>query len=224
MRQGLRLLGLAAFMASLTLLGWWWIRVASRSAPAGGWRAGITDVVLFSAFALHHSLFARRTPKDAMARLVPSDLVRTVYVCIASVLLVITCVLWQPVGGVAYSATGGAAAVLALAQLLGVIAGVLAVRRISVRELAGLREPDAHERLQIDGPYRLVRHPLYLGWVLVVFGAAHMTGDRLLFAIVSTVYLVLAMPLEEAALARQFGDQYQRYRRAVRWRLIPYIH
>jgi methanethiol S-methyltransferase len=224
MRQILRLLGLVAFMASLALLGWWWIRIANRSVPAGGWRAGITDVVLFSAFALHHSLFARRAAKEAVARLVPPDLVRTLYVSIASVLLVITCVLWQPVGGVAYSATGAAAAVLAATQLLGVAVGVLAVRRISVRELAGLSDPDAAERLQIGGPYRLVRHPLYLGWVLVVFGTAHMTGDRLLFAVVSTAYLVLAMPLEEAALARQFGDEYLEYRRLVRWRLIPYVH
>src|SRR4051794_13632729 len=120
MRQSLRLLGLVAFMASLALLGWWWLRVAGGTAPAGGWRAGVTDIALFSGFALHHSLFARRTPKLAVARIVPSDLVRTVYVCIASILLVVTCVLWQPVGSLAYSATGTAAAVLAIVQLLGV--------------------------------------------------------------------------------------------------------
>jgi methanethiol S-methyltransferase len=224
MRQSLRLLGLVAFMASLALLGWWWIRVAGRGVPAGGWRAGITDIALFSAFALHHSLFARGAPKAAVARLVPPELVRTVYVCLASLLLVVTCLLWQPVGGRVYSASGAAAAVLGVVQLLGIAVGVLAVRRISVRELAGLNEPDAHERLQIAGPYRLVRHPLYLGWILMAFGTTHMTGDRLLFAFVSTAYLVLAMPLEEAALARQFGDRYVEYRRRVRWRLIPYVH
>ena len=224
MRRGLRLLGLVVFMASLALLGWWWARVAGRSLPAGGWRAATVDVALFSAFALHHSLFARLAPKEAMARLVPSDLARTVYVCVASLLLGATCLLWQPVGGLVYRATGAAAAALGALQLLGVVVGVLAVRRISIRELAGLSEPSADERLQQGGPYRLVRHPLYLAWVLVVFGTAQMTGDRLLFAVVSSTYLVLAMPLEEAALARQFGVKYVEYRRAVRWRLIPYVH
>ena len=51
-----------------------------------------------------------------------------------------------------------------------------------------------------------------------------MTGDRLLFAVVSTIYLVIAMPFEEAGLHRQFGERYLEYRRTVRWRLIPYIH
>ncbi|HUR34018.1 MAG TPA: hypothetical protein VM032_09515, partial [Vicinamibacterales bacterium] len=69
-----------------------------------------------------------------------------------------------------------------------------------------------------------VRHPLYLGWVLVLFGATRMTGDRLLFAAISTVYLLVAMPFEETALLDQFGQRYREYRRAVRWRLIPYIH
>ena len=51
-----------------------------------------------------------------------------------------------------------------------------------------------------------------------------MTGDRLLFAVVSSVYLLVAMPFEETALLHQFGQRYLEYRQAVRWRLIPYIH
>ena len=79
--------------------------------------------------------------------------------------------------------------------------------------------------LQVAGPYRLVRHPLYLGWILVVFGAAHMTGDRLAFAAITTLYLVVAIPWEERSLRA-------RVRRAttsatcgtVRWRIIPFIY
>ena len=69
-----------------------------------------------------------------------------------------------------------------------------------------------------------MRHPLYLGWLLLVLGTAHMTGDRLAFALVSTVYLVAAVPLEERSLRRSFGDDYVRYARAVRWRMIPFIY
>jgi len=64
----------------------------------------------------------------------------------------------------------------------------------------------------------------WIRWVLVFFGTPHMTGDRLLFALVSTIYLIIVMPFEEAGLHRQFGERYLEYRRMVPWRLIPYIH
>jgi protein-S-isoprenylcysteine O-methyltransferase Ste14 len=78
--------------------------------------------------------------------------------------------------------------------------------------------------LQITGPYRLVRHPIYLGWLLATFGPAHLTLDRLMFAAISAVYLVVAMPIEERALRRSFGEAYARYQERVRWRVVPYIY
>ena len=59
---------------------------------------------------------------------------------------------------------------------------------------------------------------------MMVCGAAHMTGDRLLFAATTTVYLVVAIPWEERSLRRSFGDSYARYMRDVRWRMIPFIY
>jgi protein-S-isoprenylcysteine O-methyltransferase Ste14 len=75
--------------------------------------------------------------------------------------------------------------------------------------------------LTVGGPYTWVRHPIYLGWVLLVFGAPAMTTGRLCFATVSTLYLIVAIPLEERSLTGEFGAAYARYRRQVRWRLIP---
>jgi protein-S-isoprenylcysteine O-methyltransferase Ste14 len=69
-----------------------------------------------------------------------------------------------------------------------------------------------------------MRHPLYFGWMLAVFGTPHMTGDRLAFAVMTTVYLIAAVPLEERSLRRSFGEDYARYARAVRWRMIPFIY
>ncbi len=69
-----------------------------------------------------------------------------------------------------------------------------------------------------------MRHPLYLGWTLVVFGAAAMTGDRLGFAAITTLYLMLAIPWEERSLRAAFGSDYERYIRQVRWRMIPFIY
>jgi protein-S-isoprenylcysteine O-methyltransferase Ste14 len=69
-----------------------------------------------------------------------------------------------------------------------------------------------------------VRHPLYFGWVLAVLGTAHMTGDRLAFGAITTLYLLLAIPWEERSLTRSFGDDYTRYQRKVRWRIVPFIY
>ena len=114
-----------------------------------------------------------------------------------------------------------------------------AVRGLDPLELAGIRQSSVVSRqsrstvdrrlesasgLTTDGPYRLVRHPLYLGWILIVFGAAHMTGDRLAFAVLTTVYLLIAIPWEERSLVRSWGDEYLRYQRRVRWRVIPFIY
>jgi protein-S-isoprenylcysteine O-methyltransferase Ste14 len=82
---------------------------------------------------------------------------------------------------------------------------------------------DQH-KLTTGGPYGLVRHPLYFGWMLCVFGAAHMTGDRLAFAVYTTLYLVIAIPWEERSLIGEFGDEYRRYQQVVRWRMIPFIY
>ena len=91
-------------------------------------------------------------------------------------------------------------------------------------ELAGIKPLSARDSLQIAGPYRWVRHPLYLGWLLAVFGAAHLTADRLAFAAITTAYLCVAIPWEERSLLRMFGESYARYQRSVRWRMIPYVY
>ena len=99
-------------------------------------------------------------------------------------------------------------------------------------DLAGVRatllarsgEAARHVPLQTGGLFGLVRHPIYLGWVLFVFGAPRMTLTRFVFACVSTAYLAAAIPLEERGLIGAFGDEYTRYRRRVRWRMLPFVY
>jgi methanethiol S-methyltransferase len=215
-------IGGALFVASLVCCTWWYVSPWGNSRPFAGASAGGFDAVLFGVFALHHSVFARDSVRRAIARWIPEPLIRSVYVWTASLLLIIVCVLWRPIGGDLYKVNGTAALANAAVELLGIWMIAESVRGLDPLELAGIR-PARNRGLQIAGPYRLVRHPLYLGWVLAVFGHAHMTGDRLGFAVISTVYLVVAIPFEEASLVDTFGDAYRRYQDHVRWRIIPYV-
>jgi protein-S-isoprenylcysteine O-methyltransferase Ste14 len=173
---------------------------------------------------VHHSIFARDPIKTWVAGHVPERLLRSVYVWVASALLVVVIVFWQPIGGFVYDHTGWKAALHTGVQLAGVWLVARSVRAIDPLELAGIRRANPADGLQIAGPYQLVRHPLYLGWILIVCGAARMTGDRLVFAVITSTYLLLAIPWEERALERTFGAAYRRYKRDVRWRVLPYLY
>src|SRR5580704_13282619 len=163
------------------------------------------DAVLFSAFAMHHSVFARTRVKDWLSRLVPERLLRSVYVWMASLLLVTVCAAWMPFGGEVYRHAGWLGVPHALVQLVGIWLIARSVRTIDPLDLAGIRRQSTSEGLQIGGPYRLVRHPLYLGWLLAVFGAALMTAERLACAAITTAYLVIAIPWEERSLRAAFS-------------------
>jgi isoprenylcysteine carboxyl methyltransferase (ICMT) family protein YpbQ len=217
-------IGGAMFVASLGLCVWSYAFVMGRSAPLAGWEPVVVDVTLITVFALHHSLCARTRVKDWLARSVSADLPRSIYVWIASALFMLVCLAWRPVGGELYTTTGVLAIALAAVQLIGLGITARAVARIDPLELAGIRPAAQTQGLQVTGPYRWVRHPLYLGWLLMVFGAAHMTGDRLVFAVTTTAYLVVAIPWEERSLRQSFGDGYDRYMRDVKSRMIPFIY
>ena len=216
-------LGGAIFVFALAYCVYSYAFPWGRTLPFHATAMGL-DAALFSVFALHHSVYARDGIKDRLARIVPKPLLRSVYVWLASALLIVVCAAWQPVGVNLYRHTGAVALVHAALQLSGFVIIVQTVRLVDPLELAGIRlHPDA-SALQIVGPYRRVRHPIYSGWLLLTFGAAHMTGDRLFFAVISAFYLLIAMPFEERSLLKSFGAEYEEYRRIVRYRVVPYVY
>lgn len=236
-------MGGAAFVLSLTYFVYFYMVELGdgRAAQDASGRALAFDLLLFTAFALHHSILARPWAKAAMSRIVPPALERTSYVWVASALLVLTCLLWQFLGGTVYRHSGRLQVVHLGAQFVGVwiIAG--ATRRLDPLELAGIRQvlqwsahttaqpgaagitDDAADPLTSQGPYRFVRHPIYLGWLLVTFGVAHMSVDRAVFATISAAYLLIAMPFEERSLLKTYGEQYRSYMDQVKWRIVPYL-
>jgi protein-S-isoprenylcysteine O-methyltransferase Ste14 len=229
-RRGERLFswtGGALFVAALAFAGYSYAVTWATPGTAGGdgpWRAAGLDTLLLGAFALHHSVFARAQVKAWLSQVVPTQLMRSTYVWTASALLILTCWLWQPIRIELYHSSGLFRVMHAGIQLAGVLLIAASVRFIHPLELAGIRSRPPGGGLQTTGPYRLVRHPLYLGWVLLALGAAHMTGDRLVFGVITVMYLVGAVPLEERSLLADFGGEYERYRRDVRWRIVPYVY
>jgi len=220
-------IGGAVFVLALALCAYCYLFGWASPAAEGSWSpvGAITmDTVLFAVFALHHSLFARQSVKGHLASVLPNRLLRSFYVWSASLLLLAVLALWRRVAGDLYHVTGWRAVAHAGVQLAGVWLIARSVARIDALELAGIKPSSGEEALQVAGPYQWVRHPLYLGWLLALFGAAHMTADRLAFAAITTGYLLLAVPWEERSLLRLFGEPYARYQRRVRWRVVPFIY
>lgn len=195
-----------------------------------GWRPVAANTALFTAFALHHSLFARLGVKAWVARIVGPALERSVYVWCASLLFIAIMRAWRDVPGVAWAIEGHARWVLVALQLAGIVVTVRAAQRLGVRRLAGLAAPATASpdgpaaALEQTGLYGFVRHPIYFAWILLVWPVPSMTGSRLLFALLSTAYLVAAIPLEERTLVRERGAAYRAYQRQVRWRMLPGIY
>jgi protein-S-isoprenylcysteine O-methyltransferase Ste14 len=210
------------------------------------------DIALFSVFALHHSLFARTPLRDWVSRVASPQLERSIYVWTASLMLILVCALWRPIPGVAWEVSGPGAWALRAATMAGLLLTLRSAVMIDVWELAGVRParvpaprpsstpdpglqtPDtgAEHRewgvrkwgFRTDGPYGWVRHPIYSGWILIVFGVTPMTMTRLVFAVVSCAYVLFAIPLEERMLRATSGGAYEAYMRKVRSKLIPGIY
>jgi protein-S-isoprenylcysteine O-methyltransferase Ste14 len=197
-------------------------------APAGSsvLAPSLINLALFTVFALHHSVFARTSSKKRIGVLVPAPLERALYTLTASVLFVVVCRVWRPVDGVAWTMADGWRWAGLAVQAAGVVMTIVGARALDVRDLAGVRQvmPGPAQSLKTDGVYGFVRHPLYFAWMLLVFGAPDMTMTRLTFAVISTLYLAIAIPFEERSLIETFGRDYASYRRRVRWRMIPGIY
>ena len=220
-------LGALLFVVSLvSFLVVYELRLGVPATADGGslMPAVLFNIALFTIFALHHSVMARSGAKAWITRIVPRDLERSVYVWIASLLFLAVCWLWQPLPGVVWTTPNWTLRLLlGVVQGLGIGLSIRAAGIISVFELAGVRQANHQRPVEFTtaGPFGLVRHPIYLGWILLVFASIPMTASKLLFAVVSSAYLLAAIPWEEASLVEAFGDKYRSYQAQVKSRIIP---
>jgi protein-S-isoprenylcysteine O-methyltransferase Ste14 len=181
------------------------------------------NLALLGLFAVQHSVMARPWFKAAWTRIVPTPVERSTYVLLSSCALVLLFWKWEPMGGLIWnveSSTGR----LALEALYGFgwLTVLISTCLINHFDLFGLRQVWLHLRGQAytplgfrtPGPYRYVRHPLYVAWLLVFWSAPVMTSAHLVFAIATTAYILIAIQFEERDLIRIHGE-YAEYRRRV---------
>ncbi len=181
------------------------------------------DVGLLALFALQHSGMARPRFKRWLTRFVPEPAERSTYVLLSSAALFVLSWQWQPLGGGVWEVSGEAARVAVLAVYAAGWAIVLATTfLINHFDLFGLRQvwlafrgaAYTPLRFTAPGPYRLVRHPLYIGWFTVFWAAPTMTAAHLLFAVGMTAYILAAIRWEERDLVAAHPE-YAAYRRRV---------
>jgi protein-S-isoprenylcysteine O-methyltransferase Ste14 len=220
--------GAAMFLLSLLHFLWRYFVTFGAPAPADTGYSGVAvNFGLFTVFAMHHSLLARTRAKAWINDIFASEVERTVYVWVASLLFVGVAALWQPVPGTIWNLSGTAAVMAWAGQIAGVVFTAWSARSLGILELAGIRPPAqsaAPVELRTDGPYGFVRHPIYFAWLLLVWSVPLMNGTRLSFAIISTLYLAVAVPFEERSLVALFGPSYTRYQKKVRWRMLPLVY
>lgn len=193
------------------------------------WIALLVDTVLVLLFAVQHSVMARPTFKKRWTKYVPQPIERSTYVLFTNLVLILLFWQWRPMGGVIWDVQhpAGRAAFYALCAV-GWLTVLVSTFLINHFDLFGLRQvwlyfqgkPYTHLGFVTPGPYKLIRHPLYIGWMTAFWATPTMSSAHLLFAIGMTAYMLIAIQLEERNLLEFHGEKYAAYRRRVPM-LIP---
>jgi methanethiol S-methyltransferase len=192
--------------------------------------AVIVNLLLMSLFAIQHSVMARRQFKEWWTRFVPKSVERSTYVLFATLSLALLCWQWRSMPTVIWRVENpNLASLLIGLSLLGWLIVLTSTFLINHFELFGLHQVANNltgrdmpaQRFRTPLFYQFVRHPIYLGFIIAFWAAPVMTTGHLLFAAVTTAYIVVGILLEERDLVEIFGDDYRRYRQRVSM-LVPW--
>ncbi len=202
---------------------------SAASAPVG--RAVTINLALLAVFAIQHSVMARPAFKRWWTRIIPEAAERSTYVLLSNAAILALCWFWEPIGGAVWTVSNPtlSSAIYALyaAGWIGLVGATFCIDHF---HLFGLRQVYAHltggecveKSFRQPGPYRLVRHPIYVCWLTIFWATPTMTAAHLLFALATTAYILIAIQLEERDLESFLGEPYARYRKTVPM-LIPRV-
>jgi protein-S-isoprenylcysteine O-methyltransferase Ste14 len=215
---------LASFLYAIGFVGNFAVPKSMDSPAAGPWlTALLTDLGLLALFALHHSVTARPAFKRILMRVVSASVERSTYVLASSLALLFLFWQWRPLGGTVWDVQNELGKVslyggFAFGWLLVLIASFV----INHFHLFGLQQawfhllgkPEASMKFATPFLYRIVRHPLYVGWILAFWSTPLMTATHLFFAVGTTAYILVAIQLEERDLMAAHPE-YAEYRHQV---------
>jgi len=212
----------AVFLYGIGFIGGFLTPTSLDSVPTSTLGHALTvDLSLLAAFAIQHSGMARPGFKAWWKCIVPEAAERSTYVLLSSLALAALYVFWEPIGGVVWSVPEGIARNLVLGlYLFGWLLLLYTTFLIDHFDLFGLKQVwrrlsnKAYRAPVFRTPslYKLVRHPLYIGWLTIFWAAPTMTVAHLIFALATTAYILIAIRLEERDLVAAFGNVYVDYR------------
>ena len=218
-------LAMATMLYAICFIGDFGPLSIDKGGPAAGTTAAIAiDLILLGIFAVQHSTMARPVFKAWWTGIVPTAIERSTYVLASSLALLLLYWQWRPMGGVIWEVKQPVlAGALVVIFWLGWAVLFLSTFLINHFDLFGLTQVwNAWRGTQGKAPefktplfYRVVRHPIYVGFLLAFWATPRMTQSHLLFAAASTGYILVGMWLEERDLVATFGDAYRTYRTRV---------
>ena len=216
---------LGIFVYSIAFLGNFYIPNSIDADPTlPFWQALAINLGLLGVFAVQHSVMARPAFKRMWTTIVPEAAERSTYVLFSNLAMILLFVFWQPMGGSVWTLTEDPArAIMIGLYFLGWGILFYATWLINHFDLFGLRQVWHHWRgttppemkFRVPGMHKYVRHPIYVGWLIIFWATPTMTVAHLVFALMTTAYIVIAIQFEEKDLVDEFGDDYRQYQQDV---------